>query len=171
MRREIHALSPRRAAARARAAMNSASSESTPCSRGSVRGSPSSRMRAVREEQHAVADVLDLVHVVRRPEDAAVAALRRCRGSRGEGPARSPDRARRSARRAAAASARSASPWRATRASARRTRARRIWCRESAGDRSGRASPRCARARRARRRAARTSVRFCTTVRLPGSGA
>ncbi len=56
--------------------MNSSSSVAAPCSCGKRFGSPSSRILPCDKNKHAVAHLLDLEHVVRRPEDAAVAFAR-----------------------------------------------------------------------------------------------
>ena len=86
--------------------MNSSSSVSLPCSRGQGLRVAFEQDPAVREEQHAVADLLDLVHVVRGPQHAAACPAPRTRGSSRGCRAPSRDRARPSARRAAAAAAR-----------------------------------------------------------------
>ena len=126
--------------------MNRSSSVSLPCSRGRLRGSPSSRIwpcdrNSTRSHTSSTSYMLWEVHSTPRVAGAreianAGADVRRWR-----------DRATRSARPAAAAADDSASPWPGRRASARPRRARRPWCRGIVPDRTAPAAPRCARVR------------------------
>ena len=71
---------PRPRAARASGSrasrMNSSSSEAAPCCARQAPGIAFQQYPAARQEQHPVAGVLDFVHVVRGPENAAAGARR-----------------------------------------------------------------------------------------------